>query len=255
VKVATWNVNSIRAREARVLAWCEREAPDVLALQELKCLDEAFPRAAFESLGYAIETHGQRTYNGVALLARSPIREVERGLLDEPAPQARLIAGTVEGVRVVCVYIPNGEAVGSPKFAYKLGWLERLRAWLEDRHDPAEPLLLLGDFNVAPEDRDCHDPDLWRGQVLFHPEERARLDRLRDWGLTDLFRLHHEEGGVYTWWDYRQLAFPRNAGLRIDLVLGTEAVAARCRSCEVDRQERKGKQPSDHAPVVAVLGG
>jgi len=253
MKVATWNVNSIRAREERALRWLEHHGPDLVALQELKCTEEQFPRASFEAAGYHVAMHGQKTYNGVALLSRDAVEDVERGFLDDDPPQARLIAGTVRGVRAICVYVPNGESVDSPKFAYKLRWLDRLLEWVKARHAPSDPVLVLGDFNVAPEDRDVHDPEAWRGQVLFHPEEQARLGRLMAFGFCDLLRLHHEEGGLYSWWDYRQLGFPRNAGLRIDLVLGTAPVAERCTACAIDREERKGKQPSDHAPVVAEL--
>jgi exodeoxyribonuclease-3 len=253
--VATWNVNSVRMRLDRLKAWLERRSPDVVALQETKTVDEAFPRAEIEALGYRVETFGQKTYNGVALLSRAPLEGVVRGLPDDP-PDAdrRLIAATVGGVKVVGVYVPNGQAVDSPKFPYKLAWLRRLRRFLDGWARPDEPVLVLGDFNVAPEDRDVHDPDLWRGQVLFHPDEHAALREVSAFGLHDLFRLHHDEAGLYTWWDYRALAFPKNHGLRIDLVLGTGAARSRCRACEIDRAERKGEKPSDHVPVVVDLG-
>ncbi len=251
--LVTWNVNSIRARLDRVVAFVTQRRPDLLALQELKCEAAAFPRAPFEALGYTLAVHGQKTWNGVALLARGALEDVETGLAGEDPPQARLIAATYRGVRVVNVYVPNGESPESPKFAYKLAWLDRFGRWLAERHAPAAPLLVAGDFNVAPEDRDVHDPDAWRGQVLFHPAEHARLARLAAWGLHDLFRKHHPEPGLYTWWDYRRLAFPRNAGLRIDLVLGTAPVYARCAAARIEREERKGKGPSDHAPVSVEL--
>ncbi|HTQ79929.1 MAG TPA: exodeoxyribonuclease III, partial [Thermoanaerobaculia bacterium] len=235
-------------------AWTEREEPDVLALQEIKTEDAGFPREAFAELGYHIETYGQRTYNGVALLAKKPLEAVIRGFPEEPedAPR-RLLAASVAGLRVICVYVPNGQVVGSDKFAYKLEWMDALAAYLESSASPTEPLLVLGDFNVAPEERDVHFPDRWRGQVLFHPEERARLAKLEAWGLFDLFRKHHQEGGFYSWWDYRQLAFPKNDGLRIDLILGTRPILDRSFACNIDRNERKGKAPSDHAPVVVFL--
>lgn len=252
MRIATWNVNSIRSRLERVTAWLARERPDVLCLQETKCTDEEFPRAAFEELGYHVEHYGQRTYNGVALLSLEPAAGVVRGLPDEaPDAHRRLIAGTVGGVRVVNVYVPNGQSVTSDKFPYKLDWLARLAAFLAATASPGDPLVLLGDFNIAPEDRDVHDPDLWRGQVLFHPLEHEALARLTSWGLQDVFRKHHEEGGVYSWWDYRMLAFPKNNGLRIDLILATAPLYERAIACAIDRNERKGQSPSDHAPVVA----
>jgi exodeoxyribonuclease-3 len=171
----------------------------------------------------------------------------------EDDPQARLVAATVGGVRVLSAYVPNGQEVGSPAFAYKLRWLERLRAYLERHADPGQPLAICGDFNVAPEDRDVHDPAAWEGQVLCHPDERAALSRLASWGLTDAFRLQHSEGGLYSWWDYRMLAFAKNLGLRIDLVLVTAPLARRCSAAEIDRAERKGKQASDHAPVLVTF--
>ncbi len=254
MKIATWNVNSIRQRIERVAAWTEREKPDVLCMQEIKTEDPGFPREPFEAMGYHVETYGQRTYNGVAILARKPIGGVLRGFPgEEPDAARRLIAGTVSGLRIVCVYVPNGQAVGSEKFAYKLDWLDTLAKFLQTSASPEEPLILLGDFNIAPEDRDVHFPDAWRGQVLFHPEEQKRLRKIEKWGLFDLFRKHHEEGGFYSWWDYRQLAFPKNDGLRIDLILGTAPVLARSSDCRIDRNERKGKSPSDHAPVVVEL--
>jgi exodeoxyribonuclease-3 len=255
MKVATWNVNSVRQRLDRLLAWIDRHAPDVVCLQETKVVDEDFPREALEARGYRVETYGQKTYNGVALLAKRPLTEIVRGLPDD-APDAprRVISAVAGGVRLVNVYVPNGESVGSDKFRFKLDWLARLATWIERDHDPAEALLIVGDFNVAPEDRDVHDPDLWRGQVLFHPDEHRALARLTAWGLSDLFRRHHAEAGRFTWWDYRALAFPKDHGLRIDLMLGTASVAERCRACEIEREERKGQKPSDHVPVWALLG-
>jgi len=255
MKVATWNVNSIRSRLDRALAWTERERPDVLCLQEIKTVDELFPRAPFEALGYRVETFGQKTYNGVAILSRRPLTKVQRGLPDdaEDAPR-RLLAATVGGLRVVAVYVPNGQSPDSEKFVYKLAWLERLRAYLAAAAAPADRLLLLGDFNIAPEERDVRYPELWRGKIHFHPKEHAALARLTSWGLSDLFRKHHAEGGFYSWWDYRQLAFQKNNGLRIDLVLGTAPVLARCTAARIDRDERKGEAPSDHVPVIVEIG-
>jgi exodeoxyribonuclease-3 len=252
--VASWNVNSIRAREPRLLRWLGARRPDVVCLQELKVAEEAFPFAALREAGYHAAVHGQRTYNGVAVLSREEPKDVERGLGDDDE-QARLIAVRVGGLRVVCAYVPNGEEVGSEKWTYKLDWLHRLRAYLDRRCRPDEPLVLGGDFNVAPEVRDVVDPAVWAGSVLFHPEARAALEEVRRWGLADTLRLHHPEPGLYSWWDYRRLAFPKNRGLRIDLILASAPLAERCRAASIDREERKGKQPSDHAPVMAEFSG
>ena len=254
--VATYNVNSIRARLERVLAWLGRAECDVVCLQELKVADDEFPREPFEAAGWHCAVHGQRTYNGVAILSRSPLTGVSAGLGDGVAdPEARLLVAHAAGVRIVSAYVPNGQTVGSAKWAYKLAWMARLRAWLERSASPDEPLVLAGDFNVAPEDRDVARPDEWRDSVLCHAEARAALRAIADWGLVDTVRLHHHGDGPYTWWDYRMLGFPKNNGLRIDHVLVTEPLGRRCRNAYVVRDERKGKQPSDHAPVVTELAG
>jgi exodeoxyribonuclease-3 len=254
MKLATWNVNSIRARCERLLAFLAKARPDVACLQETKVVDADFPAGAFEKLGYHAAFHGQKTYNGVALLSREPPRDVERGFGDgEPDPEARLLAATMSGLRIVTVYVPNGQEVGSDKFAWKLKWLKRLRAWLERRHRPDDLLVVCGDFNVAPEDRDVWDPERWRGQVLFSDQEKAALREVGDFGLADALRLKNQDAGVYTWWDYRMGAFHRGWGLRIDHVLVTKPLAARVKSVLVDRDERKGKEPSDHAPVIVEL--
>jgi len=253
LKLATWNVNSIRAREARLLAWLERQRPDVVCLQELKVSEADFPFLALKGAGYAAAVFGQRTYNGVAILARAglALEDVARGFDDEADdPQARAIAATVAGVRVLSVYVPNGGEIGSDKWAYKLEWLARLRAELERRYRPDQPLAVCGDLNVAPEPRDVCDPAGWEDTVLYHPEVRQALAEVCAWGLEDVFRRHREEAGLYSWWDYRMLAFPKNRGLRIDHVLATRPFAERTTGAFVDRQERKGKQPSDHAPVI-----
>jgi exodeoxyribonuclease-3 len=255
MKIATWNVNSIRAREGRLLRWLEARRPDVVCLQELKVTEDAFPALALRSLGYHAAIHGQRTYNGVAILSRSEPLDVERGFFDGgDDAQARLVAARVGSVHVASVYVPNGAEVGSDKWAYKVEWLERLRAWLDRRFARSDAVALCGDFNVAPEARDVHDPVAWEPSVLFHPEARASLGHVLAWGLVDAFRLHNQGPGLYTWWDYRMLAFPRNQGLRIDHVFLSEPLAAKCTAAAIDRDERKGKQPSDHAPVVVELG-
>ena len=254
MKITTWNVNSVRARKERVLAWLSAQQPDALCLQETKVTDDAFPYAEFEALGYHVVASGQRTYNGVAILSRTPPADVVRKFDDgEEELEARFLSARVSGVRVVCVYVPNGQLVGSDKFSYKLAWLSRLRRYLDHHCDPADLLALCGDLNVAPEPRDVHDPAAWQDTVLFHLEARAALQELCAWGLVDAFRLHHSESGLYSWWDYRQLAFPKNHGLRIDHILVTKSLAARCVSTHIDRETRKGQGASDHAPVVALF--
>lgn len=252
MKVVSWNVNSVAARRERLLAWLGKHQPDVVCLQELKTLDEGFPRAEVEALGYHVALHGQRTYNGVAILAKQPLEDVRKNLDDGvEETDARLISARVGGARVVCCYVPNGQALDSAKWPYKLAWLDRLRAYLDRRHSAGESLLLCGDFNIAPEDRDVYDPEGLREDVLCHPLVREKWRALLAFGLTDTFRQHVSEAGKYSWWDYRMLGFPKGRGLRIDFVLATAALAARCTGAAIDREERKGKQPSDHAPAVA----
>jgi exodeoxyribonuclease-3 len=254
MKLATWNVNSIRAREERLLRWLGRTKPDVVCLQELKVAEEAFPSLALRALGYHAAVHGQKTYNGVAILSRVEPCAVERGFDDGgDDSQARLVAARIGDRQVISAYVPNGQEVGSGKWAFKLEWLRRLRTWLDRRFRPSDRLALCGDFNVAPEARDVCDPAAWEPSVLFHKDARAALESVRAWGLVDAFRLHHQAPGFYTWWDYRMLAFPRNQGLRIDHVFLSQPLAAACSAALIDRNERKGKQPSDHAPVVVEL--
>ena len=254
LKIATWNVNSIRARKDRVLAWLKANGPDVLCVQETKVQDDDFPHEDLRSVGYQAAIHGQKTYNGVALLTKEPATDVVRGFADQgDETQARFIGGTVLGVRVYSAYIPNGSSVGSDKYQYKLEWLQRLRAFLDARESADTPLLLCGDWNVAPEDRDVHDPLLWQGDVLCTDAERKALQTIVDWGLRDTFRMHCEEGGKYSWWDYRMLGFPKNKGLRIDHIYASEALAAACTESFIDRNERKGKGASDHAPIIALF--
>jgi exodeoxyribonuclease-3 len=257
--VATWNVNSVRARLDRLLAFLERARPDALCLQETKLEDAAFPHQAVRNAGYVAVTHGQKTYNGVAILAREAPTDVERGFGDELTPEstgdreARFLTARVRGIRISSAYVPNGAETGSPKYPYKLAWMRRLRTWLDAHVSPDEPYALCGDFNVAPDDRDCARPEAWRDGVLANDEVRAALAHVRAFGLVDCVRKHHPEGGVYTWWDYRRLSFPRNDGLRIDHVFATAPLAERCVSARVDRDERKGKQASDHAPVLVTF--
>jgi len=254
MRLATWNVNSIRAREERLLRWLQSSRPDIVCLQELKVAEDAFPMDELRTLGYHAAIHGQKTYNGVAILSRVEPADVERGFADGgDDAQARLLTVRVSGLRVASAYVPNGAEVGSDRWAYKLEWLKRLRQWLDRRVPRSEMFAVCGDFNVAPEPRDVCDPTAWEGTVLFHPEARRALDEVRAWGLVDSFRLHHDGPGFYSWWDYRMLAFPRNQGLRIDHVFLSEPLARRCTAATIDRNERKGKQPSDHAPVVVDL--
>jgi len=254
MKIATWNVNSIRARHERVLAWLAKAAPDVVCVQELKVTDDVFDYDAFGDAGYHAVVHGQKTYNGVAILCQDLPAEVQCGLGDGvDDPQARLIAATIAGVRILNAYVPNGAEVGSDSWGYKLRWLRRLRAYLDRTADPAGEVLLCGDLNVAVDDKDVARPDEWADTVLCHPDARGALAGVCEWGLVDVFGRHHPDGGVYSWWDYRGRGFAKNNGLRIDHVLTSERLAERCTSAEVDRDERKGHKPSDHAPVITVF--
>jgi exodeoxyribonuclease-3 len=251
VKLATWNINSIRAREARLAAWLDRERPDVLCLQETKTEDAGFPVELLRKSGYEVATYGQRSYNGVAICARTPLTDVVRGL--DGDEEARLIAATVGGIRVIDVYVPNGGDLTSEKYPYKLAWYRRLRAMLERTAKPDQPLVVCGDMNVTADDRDVCAPDKWRGQIHCSDPERAALRELTDFGLVDVFRKLHPDGGVYSWWDYRGVAFFKNQGLRIDFIFATEVVAARATAARIDRDARKGQDASDHAPVIVEI--
>ncbi|MGA1844213.1 MAG: exodeoxyribonuclease III [bacterium] len=254
MKIATWNVNSIRSRLERLLGWLNKNKPDVMCLQELKAEEYAFPFEPLQEAGYRAVVRGQKTYNGVAILSPHEPGDVERSFQDEgDESQARFIACRIGDVRVASVYVPNGGTVGSDKWEYKLTWMSRLRTYLDTHADPAENLVLCGDFNIAPDDKDVANPDSWRNTVLCHEDGRRALRRICDWGLVDLVRITHPKGGVFSWWDYRMLAFPKNDGLRIDHLLVTGPMAQRMVLAEIDREERKGKLPSDHAPVIAVF--
>ena len=254
MRIVTWNVNSLRARLTRVTAWLTTEAPDVACLQELKCTEADFPRAALESLGYHCVVHGQKTYNGVAILSRTEPADIVRGFDGDPDPEkARAIAATIGGVRVLNLYVPNGQDVGTDKYAYKLAWLAALRAHLDVAYRPDHPAVLVGDFNIAPEDRDVYDAEKLRGTILMSDAERAAYRTVLEFGLVDAHRAFDAAPGVYTWWDYRAAMFRRGRGLRIDLVLPTAPLMARCTGVVVDVEERKGEGPSDHAPVVATF--
>lgn len=254
MKIATWNVNSIRSRLDRLLAWLQRTQPDVACLQELKVTDEAFPYEPIQRAGYHATVFGQKTYNGVAILSRAEPANTQRGMSGFDDPVARFLTAEIDGTWIASIYVPNGQVVGSEKYAYKLRWMRQLREHLESQFQPLDRVVLCGDFNAARDELDVAHPELWANSVLFHKEVRESLEHLLAWGLVDVFRKHHPEGGVYSWWDYRMLAFPKNDGLRLDYILATEPLASRCTGAEIDRDERKGEKPSDHAPVVATFG-
>lgn len=251
--VASWNVNSLRVRLEQVLDWLRDHEPDVLGLQEIKLVTEAVPVDEFDRLGYHSVAHGQKTYNGVALLSREAPAEVSTGLPGFDDDQKRVIAGTYGDLRVVNLYVPNGQTVGSEKFEYKLRWLEALGKYLAGELRRHENLVVMGDFNIAPDDRDVHDPDAWRGKVLCSEPEREHLRAIEKLGIRDSFRLFEQPEGIYSWWDYRSQAFRRKMGLRIDLLLVSEPLAARCTESGVDIEPRRLPRPSDHAPVYALF--
>ena len=251
MKLAAWNVNSLKVRLPHLSDWLAQAMPDVVCLQELKLEDVKFPRAELEATGYQAAFSGQKTYNGVAILARSALSDVCMGMPGFADDHKRVIAATVSGVRVVCVYCPNGQAVGSEKYAYKLRWFEALKEYLAAEIARHPKLAVAGDFNVAPEDRDVHDPKAWEGQVLVSEPERSAWRALTALGLKDSFRLFEQPEKIYSWWDYRMLGFRRNAGLRIDHLLVSEELARCCTSSTVDKAPRKLERPSDHAPVIA----
>jgi len=252
MKIASWNINSLRKRQERLLDWLAKEEPDVVCLQETKCSDDQFPELALSAAGYRCIFHGQKSYNGVAILSRDELRERQAALCDENEdPQARVIAATINNLRVFCIYAPNGQAVGSPAFHYKLQWFVQLRDCVVEAQKSFPQVIVCGDFNVAPEDRDVHDPALWRGAIMCSEEERVAFRALEQIGLRDTLRLHHAEGGLFSWWDYRMLAFQKNRGLRIDAILASKSLAERSTAAGIHREMRKGKDPSDHAPVWA----
>lgn len=253
MKIASWNVNSLKVRLPHLLAWLEEQQPDVLCLQELKLEDHNFPVAEIAATGYHAVFSGQKTYNGVALLSRHPIDQVCVGNPHFPDEQKRLIAGTVNGTRIICAYIPNGQAVGSDKYEYKLRWLDGLIAWVGEELSTHDQLALCGDYNIAPDDRDVHDPKSWAGQILCSELERNAFQRLIGLGMADSFRLFEQAEKTFSWWDYRMLGFQKNKGLRIDLILLSNHLNLRCIAAGIDRAPRKLERPSDHAPVWATL--
>ena len=255
MKIATWNVNSLKVRLPHLLQWLGTNPVDVLCLQETKLTDDKFPISEINAAGYEVVFSGQKTYNGVAILSKLPMSDVVRNNPRYADEQQRILAATIAGVRFVCAYVPNGQTVDSDKYAYKLAWLASLRDWLEAEiaAHAEHGLAILGDYNIAPEDRDVHDPVLWAGQVLCSDKERAALTGLMALGLTDAFRLFEQADKSFSWWDYRQLGYQKNKGVRIDHILLTAGLATRCTACVIDRVPRKWEQPSDHAPVIATL--
>ena len=250
MKIASWNINSLRKRQDRLFAWLEATKPDVVCLQETKCPDELFPTLALQAVGYGSAYHGEKSYNGVAILAKTELHDVRPSLCDEVVdPQARVIATTIGDIRVFSIYAPNGQAVGSPAYEYKLHWYQRLRDCIAK--EKSADAVVCGDFNVAPEDTDVYDPDLWRGAIMCSEGERAAFRELCNIGFRDTLRIHHKDDQLFTWWDYQMRAFEKNRGLRIDAILASDELAKKCIAAGIDREMRKGKEPSDHAPVWA----
>jgi exodeoxyribonuclease-3 len=251
MKIATWNVNSMNVRQPHVIEWLQNHEPDVLVLQEIKQVTEKFPTDELKAIGYHSIASGQKTYNGVAVISKTPATEP---VTDFPAledPQRRILATTINGVRVIDLYIPNGSEVGSDKYEYKLGWLASLHRFIKAEMQEHDKLVVLGDFNIAPADADVHDPEKWGEAILCSPPERKALTDLMDLGLSDVFRKFEHPEKTFSWWDYRAAGFRRNAGLRIDLILTTDSMTERCTASYVDREPRAWERPSDHAPVVA----
>ncbi len=253
MKLATWNVNSLAVRLPQLIAWLAEHPVDAIVLQETKLTDDKFPHADLEAAGYRAQWFGQRTYNGVALISRAESTDVTRNIPGFDDEQARVIAGTTGGVRVIGAYFPNGQAPDSDKFSYKMRWLDALRAWVAQELASHPQLVLMGDFNIAPEDRDVHDPVAWAGQIHCTPEEREHFRKLVSLGLHDAFRLFEQPPKSWSWWDYRNLAFRKNQGLRIDHILVSEALKPRVAACSIDKAPRKNERPSDHAPVLVEL--
>lgn len=251
MKFASWNVNSLKVRLPQVLDWMEHQRPDVLGLQETKLTDEKFPAEAIEAAGYHVSFSGQPTYNGVALIASEKPLDVVTEIPGFPDDHKRVIAATVGDVRVINLYVVNGKEVGSDKYDHKLRWLEAVHAWVADELTRHDKLIVMGDFNIAPDNRDVHDPEAWHEKILCSTPEREALERMLDLGLHDSFRLFEQPEATFSWWDYRAAAFRRGLGLRIDLVLCSNALKGACDTSYVDKEPRKNERPSDHAPAVA----
>jgi len=251
MKIATWNVNSLNVRLPHVLEWLAAAEPDVLVVQEIKQTTEAFPEGSFTETGYQAIANGQKTYNGVAVISRKPPADHVCDIPGFEDPQRRVLASTIDGVRVVNLYVPNGQSVGSEKYEYKLSWLAALRDFLEDELKTYDKLVVLGDFNIAPDDRDVYDAEKWGDDILCSPLERKALAELLKVGLTDVYRNFEQPEKDFSWWDYRRAGFQRNAGLRIDLILASDAMSAACQASYIDREPRAWERPSDHTPVIA----
>ena len=253
MKIATWNVNSLTVRLPHVLDWLASSKVDALCLQETKQEDSKFPYQVFQEAGYHAAHNGQKTYNGVAIISPHPLESVSTNIAGYDDEQRRVISASVKGVRLVCAYIPNGQAVGSDKYQYKLQWLQAFTGWLKQQLQQYPQLALLGDYNIAPQDIDCHDPQAWQGQVLVSEAERTAFQQLLSLGLHDSFRLFNQDSGQYSWWDYRMAAFRRNLGMRIDHILVSDALKPQCQQSYIDKSPRKLERPSDHTPVVLEL--
>lgn len=253
MKFATWNVNSLNVRLPHVLDWLRDHQPDVLCLQETKQEDAKFPYETLKEAGYEAVHIGQKTYNGVAIVSRYPLSDIQHNIPDFEDEQQRVIAATINGIRVVCAYIPNGQAPDSEKYQYKMRWLNALTAWLKIELATHPKLILLGDYNIAPEDRDCHDPAAWLGQILVSPAEREAFQALIQLGLHDSFRLFEQDEKSFSWWDYRMMGFRRNFGMRIDHILVSDALKPVCTSARIDKAPRKLERPSDHTPVILEI--
>lgn len=251
LKIASWNVNSLNVRLPHVLAWCDVARPDILALQETKLTDDRFPADELLEAGYHSVYSGQKTYNGVAILSREPATDIVTDIDGLDDPQRRILGATIGDVRILDLYVVNGSEVGSEKFAYKMHWLEQVTKWIAAEMQRHDRLIVLGDFNIAPDDRDVHDPESWNGKILCSPQEREALQKILDLGLSDTFRQFEQEEKIWSWWDYRMAAFRRNMGLRIDLVLASAALAKVCSAAYVDKEPRRQERPSDHAPAIA----
>jgi len=251
MKIASWNVNSLRVRLPQVLEWLSENPIDILAIQETKTQDPEFPKQEIEAAGYKVAFSGQKTYNGVAILAKTTPKDIITDVKNLDDPQRRILAATVKGVRVVNLYVVNGSEVGSEKFAYKLDWLNKVTAHIKQELQTHKKLIVLGDFNIAPDDRDVHDPDLWQGKILCSDKEREAYKKMLALGLTDTFRQFEQEEKLFSWWDYRGGGFRRNHGLRIDLILASKALSEKCKSSVIDKTPRTWERPSDHTPVMA----
>ena len=254
LKIASWNVNSLNVRLPHVLAWLDAAQPDILAIQETKLSDDKFPVEAIEDAGYHSVFSGQKTYNGVCIISRKPASDIVTDIDGLEDPQRRILAATIDGIRVINLYVVNGSEVGSEKFDYKMRWLEHVTAFIAAQMQLHKNVVVLGDFNIAPEDRDVHDPQLWEGKILCSAAERSALHTILELGLSDTFRLFEQPEKSWSWWDYRMASFRRNLGLRIDLILASKPMSEVCTAAYIDVEPRRQERPSDHTPVVAEFG-